>query len=183
MGGYVKMMGEENPLEGGGGAVPFDPAKSFALKPLPVRFLIVFAGPGMNFVLAALIFGVVLATIGRPVWPPVVGRVTDGSPAAVAGLMTDDLVTRVDGRPVTYWEDVDRAVAGSAGRPLVLTVRRGGAEQTFSVTPRRTTVRDPIFRDPKEAWELGAGPKATPQFGPITAGSPAAKARPRAVDI
>ena len=78
MGGYVKMMGEENPLEGGGGTAPFDPAKSFALKPLPARFLIVFAGPGMNFVLAALIFGVVLATVGRPVWPPVVGRVAEG---------------------------------------------------------------------------------------------------------
>jgi len=102
MGGYVKMMGEENPLEGGGGAAPFDPAKSFALKPLPVRFLIVFAGPGMNFVLAALIFSVVLATVGRPVWPPVVGRVAEGSPAAAAGLMTGDVVTRVDGRPVPH---------------------------------------------------------------------------------
>ena len=74
MGGYVKMMGEENPLEGGA-AVPFDPQKAFALKPLWARFLIVFAGPGMNFVLAAVIASVVLATAGRPVWPPVVGRV------------------------------------------------------------------------------------------------------------
>jgi len=182
MGGYVKMMGEENPLEGGGGAVPFDPAKSFALKPLPVRFLIVFAGPGMNFVLAALIFGVVLATIGRPVWPPVVGRVTDGSPAAAAGLLTDDVVTRVDGRPIGYWEDLDRAVAGSDGRTLVLTVRRGGAERTFSVTPRRTTVRDPIFRDPKDAWELGVGPKLTPQIGAVNPGSPAETAGLRVGD-
>src|ERR671931_1319398 len=127
MGGYVKMMGEENPLEGGSGAIPFDPTKSFALKPLLARFLIVFAGPGMNFVLAELIFTVVLATVGRPVWPPVIGRVADASPAALAGLMTDDIVTRVDGRPLTHWEDLDRAVAGSDGRTLTLTVRRGGA--------------------------------------------------------
>ena len=47
MGGYVKMMGEEdNPLEGGGG-MPYDPRKAFAKKPLWARFLIVFAGPGM----------------------------------------------------------------------------------------------------------------------------------------
>jgi regulator of sigma E protease len=32
MGGYVKMMGEDNPLEGGGSA-EFDPHKSFAVKP------------------------------------------------------------------------------------------------------------------------------------------------------
>src|SRR5688572_33401723 len=41
MGGYVKMMGEENPLEGGGSA-DYDPRKAFALKPLWARFLIVF---------------------------------------------------------------------------------------------------------------------------------------------
>ena len=72
MGGYVKMMGEEdNPLEGGGGAT-YDPAKAFAKKPLWARFLIVFAGPGMNLVLAAVIFAVVLGTLaarcGRPRW-------------------------------------------------------------------------------------------------------------------
>src|SRR5262249_33916046 len=89
MGGYVKMMGEENPLEGGA-AMPYDPSKAFALKPLWKRFLIVFAGPGMNFVLAAVIFMGVLGTVGRPVWPPVVGRVDPGGPAASTGLATGD---------------------------------------------------------------------------------------------
>src|SRR2546428_4924334 len=47
-------------------------------RSLWARFLIVFAGPGMNLVLAAVIFMLVFATVGRPVWPPVVGRVTEG---------------------------------------------------------------------------------------------------------
>src|ERR1700694_1866097 len=97
MGGYVKMMGEENPLEGGD-AVPYDPAKAFALKPLWARFLIVFAGPGMNFVLAAVIFSVVLATVGRPVWPAVIGRVAPDSPGAAAGLQTGDTIASANGR-------------------------------------------------------------------------------------
>jgi regulator of sigma E protease len=182
MGGYVKMMGEESPLEGGAAAA-YDPEKAFALKPLAARFLIVFAGPGMNFVLAALIFGVVLATVGRPVWPAVVGRVAEGGPAAAAGLRTGDLVTRVDGRAVSHWEDLDRAVAGSRGRALALAVQRAGAEQTVTVTPRHTTLRDPIFREPSEAWELGAGPKLTPQIGSVNPGSPAEKAGLRAGDL
>src|SRR3989442_3560831 len=115
-------MAEENRSEGGGGGGPFAPAKSFALKPLPVRFLIVFAGPGMNFVLAALIFGVVLATIGRPVWPPVVGRVTDGSPAAAAGLLTGDVPQRRDRRPHRPCVQLDPPVAGRAGRTRSRTV-------------------------------------------------------------
>src|SRR5690242_21470649 len=101
MGGYVKMMGEESPLEGG--ATPdYDPAKAFALKPLWARFLIVFAGPGMNLVLAVVIWAIVLATLGRPVWPAVVGRVSEGTPAAAAGLRVGDVITAIDGRPVRF---------------------------------------------------------------------------------
>ena len=183
MGGYVKMLGEENPLEGGGGTTAFDPKKAFGLKPLWARFLIVFAGPGMNFVLAAVIFTIALATLGRPVWPPLIGRVTEGGPAAAAGLRTGDLVVAVDGRAVRHWEDLERAVADARGRALALTVWRAGAEQALSVTPRRTTVRDPIFREPREAWELGAGPQLTPQISSVTPGSPAEKAGMRVGDL
>jgi regulator of sigma E protease len=171
MGGYVKMMGEENPLEGGA-ALPYDPSKAFALKPLWVRFLIVFAGPGMNFVLAAVIFIIVLGTMGRPVWPPVVGRVADG-PAAVAGIRTGDAIESINARTVTYWEDVERAISSSAGKPLVLQVRRGNDARSITVTPKRTVVRDPIFREEREVWEIGAGPRLTPHIGAVNPGSPA----------
>ncbi|MGH7391385.1 MAG: RIP metalloprotease RseP [Candidatus Rokuibacteriota bacterium] len=176
MGGYVKMMGEESPLEGGGGTVAYDPAKAFSLKPLWVRFLIVFAGPGMNFVLAAVIFMIVLAAVGRPVWPAVIGRIAEDSPAAAAGLRTGDVVVAVQGRPVEHWEDLERVIAASEGRPITLRARRGDAEPTITVTPRQTTVRDPIFKDPKQVWEIGAGPKLTPQIGAVTPGSPAERA-------
>ncbi len=175
MGGYVKMMGEENPIEAGP-AMPWDPAKAFALKPLWVRFLIVFAGPGMNFVLAAVIFIAVLATIGRPVWPAVVGRVVEGGPAAAAGIRTDDVITAVEGRRVEYWEDVERAVSASDGRPLPLGLKRNDGPETVTVTPRVTTVRDPIFKDEKTVWEIGAGPKLVPYIGAVNPGSPAERA-------
>jgi regulator of sigma E protease len=182
MGGYVKMMGEESPLEGGQ-ALPYDPAKAFSLKPLWVRFLIVFAGPGMNFVLAAVIFTLVLATAGRPVWPPVIGRVTPDSPAAAAALATGDGIVKVDGRPVAHWEDLEREIASSNGRPLRLTVARGGATQEVTVTPRLTEVRDPIFKEARSTWELGAGPQLLPQIGSVNPGSPAEKAGVKSGDV
>ena len=172
MGGYVKMMGEENPLEGG--TVPvFDADKAFATKPLWARFLIVFAGPAMNFVLAAVIVSVVLATIGRTVWPPVAGRVVDGGPAAAAGLRTGDRILAVNGRQVSYWEDVDRAVAGSQGRPLQLEVEREAARQPMTVTPRRTTVQDPILKESREVWDIGVGPHGAPVITSVAPNSPA----------
>jgi regulator of sigma E protease len=173
MGGYVKMMGEENPLEGGG-ALPYDPKKAFALKPLWARFLIVFAGPGMNFVLAAVIVAVVLATVGRPVLPPVVGRVAESSPAASAGLHTGDVVVAVDGKPVSYWEDADRAVSKAEGRPLRLTIRRAdGTMHTVTVTPQRTTIQDPVLREARTVWDIGANPQGVPQISAVNPGSPA----------
>jgi regulator of sigma E protease len=182
MGGYVKMVGEENPLEGGGGPVT-DSAKAFALKPLWARFLIVFAGPAMNLVLAAIIFAVVLATLGRAVWPAVVGKVVEGSPAAAAGLRTGDTITAVGGQPVAYWEDLDRALAASNGRPLELRVRREAAEITTSVTPRVRTVPDPVFREPRETWDIGAGPQLLPVITSVGPRSPAERAGLKPGDV
>jgi regulator of sigma E protease len=183
MGGYVKMMGEENPLEGGQ-ALTYDPAKAFSLKPLWKRFLIVFAGPGMNFVLAAVIFMVVLATVGRPVWPPVIGRVAPDGPAAAAGLQTGDAIVSADGRLIAHWEDLDRAVASSsAGRPLRLTVARAGVTREVTVMPRLVEARDPIFKEAHQTWEIGVGPQLLPQIGSVNAGSPAEKAGLKSGDV
>jgi len=182
MGGYVKMMGEENPMEGGD-ALPYDSAKAFALKPLWARFLIVFAGPGMNFVLAMVIFTVVFATFGRPVWPPAVGRVAEGSPAAAAGLKTGDVVEDVNGRPVKYWEDLERTLADSGGRPITMRVKRGGGEETVTVTPRRKVITDPIFGERREAWDSGAGPQLVPQISSVLPDSPAQRAGLQAGDV
>jgi regulator of sigma E protease len=98
MGGYVKMMGDdENPLEGGKtGAM--DPARAFNLKPVSVRFLIVFAGPGMNFVLAVVLTALAFMIWGKPVVPAVVGRVAEGSAAAQAGSGGRRILA-LDGRP------------------------------------------------------------------------------------
>lgn len=182
MGGYVKMMGEENPLEGGTGTIPYDPTKAFAAKPLWIRFLIVFAGPGMNFVLAAAIFSLVLATVGRTVWPPVIGRVEANSPAGTAGLRTGDRVMSINGRPIAHWEDFERMWSTSRGLPLEVRVIRDSGELAVSVTPRWTLVRDPFFKDAHQRWDLGVGPQLVPSLEAVNAGSPAERAGLRVGD-
>ncbi len=174
IGGYVKMMGEENPLEGGGGPM-VDPAKSFALKPLPSRFLIVFAGPGMNLVLAAAIFAGVFMIVGRPVLPSTLGRIKGGGPAALAGLHTGDQVTAVDSTPASNWEDLVKLIQSGRGRPRQITFVRAGQERRTTLTPVRTTVKD-IFGDEQEAWDLGARPYVPAKIGEVLPGYPAARA-------
>lgn len=61
--------------------------------------------------------------------------VESGGPAADAGLQAGDVVTKVDGRVVTAADELVAAVRSSApGEKLTLTVARGGAEQTVTVT-------------------------------------------------
>jgi regulator of sigma E protease len=182
MGGYVKMMGDdENPLEGGKGAA-IDPAKAFNGKPLAARFLIVFAGPAMNFVLAALIAGLMFMLVGRPVAPALVGRVTDGSPAAQAGLKTGDRLVAVDGKPVQYWEDLARLVQAARGRVLQVAVQGPAGERTVALTPGQTKRKD-LFGDEQTVWEIGASPYIPAAIGDTIAGDPADQAGLKAGDV
>ena len=179
LGGYVKMTGEE--AHGEDAIHPateqsrVDPAKSFAMKPLWSRALIVFAGPGMNFVLAAAIFSVVFAAAGVPVLEPTIGRVAPDSPGAQAGLRPRDQVVAIDGKPVEHWGDLEDAVMHGNGRPLTLTIARAGARQDVTVTPRKVPVRTP-FNEPAEAWSIGARPYLPPVVGEVRPGMPAAEA-------
>jgi regulator of sigma E protease len=175
MGGYVKMVGDdENPLEGGGGAA-VDPTKAFNGKSLVARFLIVFAGPGMNFVLAAVIFALVYMIVGRPALPAVVGWAAPEGAAARVGLAPGDRIRAIDGRPVEHWDEVVRAVREAKDKPIELTVAGpAGAERRLTVTPARIVEKD-IFGDEREVWDIGALPHVPPIIGDVVAGYPAAQ--------
>lgn len=181
LGGYVKMVGEEAHGEElihpptAAGTARFDPAKSFILKPLWARTLIVFAGPGMNFVLAALIFSLIFAVVGVPVLPTTLGRVLADSAAAQAGLQPGDLVLVVDGQTIRHWGQLEERVARSEGRPLRLTVARGGERREVVATPKRVPVRT-AFGEAAEAWSLGARPYLPPVVGDVLPGRPAVEA-------
>lgn len=66
----------------------------------------------------------------------VIAEVVPGSPAAAVGMQVDDLVTRVNGNPVTSTESLVALVrAGRVGREMTLTVLRDGEELELVVTP------------------------------------------------
>jgi len=179
LGGYVKMTGEEahgeEVIHPGTDAPGVDPAKSFARKPLWARILIVFAGPGMNFALAAVIFSLVFAAAGVPVYPTTVGRVLPDSPAAQAELRPVDEVVAVDGRPIDHWGELEERVVRSGGRPLKLTIVRAGERREVVVSPRRVDAKTP-FGEPTQVWSIGTAPYLPPVVGEVQPGMPAAEA-------
>ena len=138
LGGYVQMHGLERPKDVAEDVkAKWLPGRTFHEKPLASRAIVIAAGPIANFLLAAVLFIMLLATVGRPVAVPVVGEVIAGSAAARGGLQTGDRIEAIDGKPIRYFTDMQGAVAASPGRPLHLRVASGGASHDMTVTPDR----------------------------------------------
>jgi regulator of sigma E protease len=81
LGGYVKMLGQEDVKEAQETADP----RAYQNKSVGARLAVVSAGVGMNVVLAAALF-VLVAMVGRNYPAPIVGTVMPGFPASQAQI-------------------------------------------------------------------------------------------------
>jgi serine protease Do len=131
-----------------------------------------------------------------------VAQVTEGSPAAKAGVRQGDVVVELDGRAVTRTEDLPRLVADlPAGRQVPIKVLREGKTLTLSATIARLEDRDSeavaakadekaalgvtvasITPEVAQALSLPAGTKGV-VIRDVRNGSPAAEAGLQAGDV
>ena len=122
-------------------------------QPAYKRILVIAAGPAANILCAIVIFFAVYAT-GAPSGnaSTKVGEVDSGMPAAIAGLRPGDRVVAVDGKETPTFDRISQLIRGSHGRPITVTVDRGG--RTLTLGPERT-VRE------GGRWIWGFVPSAT----------------------
>ena len=107
LGGYVKMLGQEDTSVPEHGAISqSERHESFACKPLWQRMAIVAAGPAANFLLAIFVFWLIHVSYGVSGIAPVVNGVLDESAAEAAGLREGDEILTVDGEPTMIWQQV-----------------------------------------------------------------------------
>lgn len=163
LGGFVQISGmdPQEPLEPGD-------TRSYAAKPLWQRAAVVFAGPAANYVVAAVLFSVLYA-IGFPraETGTVIGEVTSGKPAALAGLRTGDRVLSVDGQAVTRWEQIAERTHAAPGKTVTFEVRRG--DQTLVLRARAG--RDPRSRQGFVGIAPAVRLDRRPGLGAIAAGA------------
>ncbi len=145
VGGFVRPAGEDDPNVPGGLASASKRARLFVLA----------AGPGMNFITAILFFWLALV-LGAPAVQ--VTDVNPGSPAAVGGLQSGDVILEIDGRMVMNSGTLVNAVTDRAGSEVGLVVLRDGAEQAINLTPRRPGEYDAAIDGPL-GISLGLGPQ------------------------
>ena len=152
MGGYVKMLGEEDEDE-----ARDNPERAFATQPLPRRAAIVFAGPAMNLVFAFVVYAVLFAAVGVevPSNEPRVGGVSAGLPAEAAGLRAGDRILAVNDTHIETWEQLSKTILASKGERLQLRVEREGKEFSLDVTPALRENRTMFGEPAGEVYRIG----------------------------
>ena len=127
IGGYVSMVGEDESSE--------DP-RAFCNKNVWQRLAVVFCGPFMNFILAMLLFVVVFMYFGVAASTPLIGSVSENSPAYSAGIQAGDTILTVDGSEVNDWQELSAAIQARENQTMSITaVRSDGTEYSASLTP------------------------------------------------
>lgn len=88
--------------------------------------------------------------------PAIIGVVSPGKPAAVAGLKPGDEIVSLNGESILNWYQMSDAIQRAGANPLTVTYRRDGAEASVAITP----VRD----EAAKRWMIGIGGKESMVF-------------------
>lgn len=188
LGGYVRFADDENAASAPSrGALDKMSAEersgAFQTKPLWQRAAVVVAGPLFNIV-SALIFLVFLFwALGVDGRTTVLDGARPGSPAEKAGLGAGDMVTKVNGRSVQRWVELQRKVSRSPNVPLELTVERDGRERTVTVVPVGRESKAGLSGTTVELGDIGIIKHIPARVGSVQPSSPAAKVGIQAGDV
>jgi len=166
LGGYVKFLGDANAASGQDEAAlaavqPVDRGRTLAAQSVYKRAAIVAAGPAANFILAMVLFTGVFLAYGQSIHNARVGYVEPGSPAAAAGFAPGDLITAIDGRKISSFQDLMQAVVLNTGIEMSFKVDREGKALTLQAAPKLMMVNQgPLGK--RRVGHLGLGSTSDP---------------------
>jgi len=150
LGGYVKLAGEtaQDGIKG--------KSWEYLSRTVGERTRIIFAGPLLNYVLAFLIFSFVFI-IGNPTMTAKIGKVMQGYPAESAGIKKGDKIIKINGKGVTYWEDVTKIVHTNKQPDMRVLIDRNGELINLVLMPKSQDIRT-VFGSKKRIFLIGIMP-------------------------
>ncbi|MFC1904483.1 RIP metalloprotease [Chloroflexota bacterium] len=128
VGGFVKMAGEEDPKV----------RNSLASKGIGTRLLVLSAGSLMNFLLPLLLFSIAfIIPHNQLIGQVLIKEVSPNSPAAMAGIESDDVVLRINGHQVRNIGDVNRYLQLNLGKEVTILVEHDNSTtESVQAIPR-----------------------------------------------
>jgi regulator of sigma E protease len=128
LGGFTKMVGEEDPTLPG----------SLAGKSIPVRILVLSAGSLMNILLPVLLFSISLMIPHNMILEKVqVQEVATGSPAQTAGIVPGDTILSINNHTINNRSDVGYYVQLYLGTQINMVVQSADLPpRDVGLTPR-----------------------------------------------
>lgn len=159
---YVEISGRK---------IKYDLERSYTSKSVWARISITLAGPVFNFLLAFVCAVIIIGNVGYD--PSKIDVVMDSSPAKEAGLQVGDVITRVNGRKITFAREFDTYLMLNPTKDLDITYERDG--QSFN-----TTVK--LRYSKTQAYQVGIRITADGLIVAVDADTPAAKAGLKAND-
>lgn len=126
LGGFCRMQGEEE----NGTIGP----RSFLSKSVFVRFIVMAAGPFMNFLLALIM--IIGLTSTSYVALPLIKEILPNTPAQGAGLQAGDEISRINGKRIHIYDELEAQIYKNGGEEIRLDILRNGQEYTYKLTPQ-----------------------------------------------
>ena len=147
VGGYVKFAGDADAAsrpdtDAAAKMTAAEREGALVFKPVGQRALVAASGPFANFALAIVLLTGLFLYTGHATVAPVIGAVTPASPAAAAGILPGDRVTRIDSTEITDFQQLPQIISVASGDPLAVGIHRGNRDLTIWVTPKRMKNRD-----------------------------------------
>lgn len=179
LGGYVKMLGEQDD-----NVQPEDLPFAFNRQSVARRIFIVAAGPIANFLLAILIYWG-LFIHGMPGQRPLLDTPPTASAAARAGIAHWDQIEKIDGEPVQTWDDVNWLLAKKVvdGGEVALSVRNANNQVVVKSLRLNGVTGDDLDKDFLNKLGLRPAKNVPARLGEILANSPAERAGLKAGDL
>ncbi|MCL2179046.1 MAG: RIP metalloprotease RseP [Proteobacteria bacterium] len=133
LGGFVRMAGEL-PTDK---TTPEEESQSFLAQPWWKRASIALAGPAFNIVFPLGVFFAVYWGSTEEMFLPRIGSLTPELPAAQAGLLPGDVLTKIDGVPIQWFSDIPLALKDRWERDVVVEYTRDGTTHSTTLRPKK----------------------------------------------
>jgi regulator of sigma E protease len=179
LGGYVKMLGEQDE-----NVRPEDLPFAFNRQSVARRIFIVAAGPIANFLLAILIYWG-LFIYGMPGQRPILDTPLTATAAARAGIAQWDVIEKIGNEPVQTWDDVNWLLAKKVvdGGQVELFVRNANNQTVIKNLYLAGVSGDDLDKDFLNKLGLRPSKNVPARLGEILPNSPAERAGLKVGDL